>query len=117
MTLYEMLDAAMADQEIWIFEHNIFDQNMPLFKGIVEEARVDSSLTVWMYLMSPVVFYDCSHNILDIRIKDEYFDQKLEGHYPYSTKWGKSKDKRPWRYSIEITEEKEKIGSNDTDRR
>ena len=33
MTLYDMLDKAIADQEVWIFEHNAYDQNMPLFKG------------------------------------------------------------------------------------
>lgn len=107
MTLYEMLDRAMAHQTVWIFEHNAYDQNMPLFKGTVNDARIDKELVVWDYLMCQVDHYDCSNNILDIRVKDEYFDQRLEGHYLASSQhWGKSKNERPWRWSIEISEEK-----------
>ena len=46
-----MLDRAMAHQTVWIFEHNAYDQNMPLFKGTVNDARIDKELVVWDYLM------------------------------------------------------------------
>lgn len=107
MTLYDMLDKAMADQEVWIFEHNAYDQNMPLFKGNVWDARADQE-TIWDYLMCEVEGYDCSNNILDIRVKDKYYEERLEGHYGRSDKWGKNKGERPWLYSIEIQEEKRK---------
>ena len=70
MTLYEMLDRAMAHQKVWIFEQNTYDQNMPLFKGTVNDARIDPELRVWDFLMCEVELYDCSNGILDIRVKD-----------------------------------------------
>ena len=103
MKLYDMLDKAMANQEVWIFEHNAYDQNMPLFKGSIWDARADQE-KVWDYLMSEVDHYDCSNNILDIRVKDEYYTEHLEGHYPSAFKWGKNRDERPWLYSMEIKE-------------
>ena len=106
MTLYEMLDKAMAHQQVWIFEHNARDQNMPIFKGPVNGARLDPELVVWDYLMCDVEYYDCDYGVLDIRVKDEYYDEPLEGHYVYGDGWGKDKSERPWRYSCEITEEK-----------
>lgn len=112
MTLYEMLDRTTAVQEVWIFETNTYDQNMPLFKGNVGDARVDRDSLVWSYLMCEVEYYDCSYGILDIRLKDEYYNFHLEDHYLSSGKWGTTEDKRPWRYSIEIRNEKvgEKLG-------
>lgn len=104
MTLYDMLDKVICNQEVWIFEHNDYDQNMPLFKGSAEDAAADK--IIWDYLMCEVDHYDCSHNILDIRIKDKYYEERLEGHYGRSDKWGKNKEERPWLYSIEIDEEK-----------
>lgn len=112
MTLYDMLDKAIADQEVWIFEHNAYDQNMPLFKGNIWDARADRE-TVWMYLMCEVDYYDCSYNILDIRVNDKYYEERLEGHYGRSDKWGKNKEERPWLYSIEIDEEKRRRSADD----
>lgn len=107
MTLYEMLDRAMAIQEVWIFETNVYDQNMPLFKGEVDDARTDPELKVWDFLMCEVSHYDCSHGILDIRVRDENYNKRLEDHYLFSERWVRGdKNKRPWRYSAEITEEK-----------
>jgi hypothetical protein len=105
MTLYDMLDKTIVDQEVWIFEHNAYDQNMPLFRGNVWDARADQE-TVWMYLMCEVDYYVCSYNILDIRVNDKYYEERLEGHYGRSDKWGKNKGERPWLYSMEIDEEK-----------
>ena len=113
MKLYDMLDKAMCDQEVWIFESNAYDQNMPLFKGSISEARVDQDQIVWDYLMCEVEGYDCSDNILDIRVKDKYYEERLEGHYGRSDKWGKNKGERPWLYSIEIQEEKRRRSAND----
>ena len=107
MKLYDMLDKAMAGQKVWIFEHNAYDQNMPLFKGEVYDARSDQN-AVWDYLMCEVDHFDCSDNILDIRVRDEYYEERLEGHYGRSDRWGKSRDERPWLYSIEIKEDKMK---------
>lgn len=107
MTLYEMLDRAMAHQKVWIFEQNTYDQNMPLFKGTVNEARIDPELRVWYFLMCEVEFFDCSHGILDIRVKDTNYDKRLEDHYIFADVWDRyDKSKRPWRYSSEISEEK-----------
>jgi hypothetical protein len=107
MTLYEMLDCTKYYQTVWIFESNSRDQNMPLFKGSVHEARGDTD-RVWGYLMCQVEHYDCTvGGILDIRVRDEYFEEPLEGHYSIgSRRWGEKKDERPWRYSIEIDQEK-----------
>ena len=108
MTLYEMLDRAMAYQEVWIFEYNAYDQNMPLFKGKVNDARIDPELRVWDFLMCEVEFFDCSHGILDIRVRDKNYDSRLEDHYHFADKWDRYyKSTRPWRFSIEISEEKE----------
>ena len=104
MTLYEMLDKTIVDQQVWIFENNAYDQNMPLFKGSLEDARCDEN--VWEYLMCNVEFFVCSHGILDIRVRDIYYNEKLEGHYINGKNWGVDKSKRPWRWSIEIDEEK-----------
>lgn len=92
MTLYEMLDRTTAVQDVWIFETNTYDQNMPLFKGRVEDARVDRDSLVWSYLMCEVEYYDCSYGILDIRLKDEYYNFHLEDHYLSSGKWGTTQD-------------------------
>ena len=89
MTLYEMLDRAMAHQKVWIFEQNTYDQNMPLFKGTVNDARIDPELRVWDFLMCEVEFYDCSHGILDIRVKDGNYNERLERHYHFADKWDK----------------------------
>ena len=109
MTLYEMLDKAMAHQKVWIFEQNTYDQNMPLFQGTVNEARIEPELRVWDFLMCEVEFYDCSYGILDIRVKDGNYNKRLEEHYLFPDRWDKyDKNKRPWRYTIEIDEEKRK---------
>ena len=107
MTLYEMLDKAMAHQKVWIYENNAYDQNMPLFQGTVNDARIEPELRVWDFLMCEVEFYDCSHGILDIRVKDGNYNERLEEHYHFNEKWDRwDKNKRPWRYSCEIAEEK-----------
>lgn len=106
MTLYDMLDRTMYHQPVWIFESNAYDQNMPKFKGTVDEARSDEE--IWDYLMCEVEMYSCEHGILDIRVRDEHYNERLEGHYSGSAyRWGREKEKRPWRYSAEIDMEKE----------
>ena len=101
MTLYEMLARTMYYQKVWIFETNAYDQNMPLFKGIVEDARKDTD-KVWDFLMCEVEYYDCTTGILDIRVRNEFFNEKMEGHYTFGDEWGAEQSKRPWRYSAEI---------------
>lgn len=78
MTLYDMLDKTKYYQQVWIFETNAYDQNMPLFKGTVQDARRDTD-RVWDYLMCAVDTYDCEGGLLDIRVRDEYYDERLEG--------------------------------------
>ena len=102
MTLYEMLDCTKYFQKVWIFEHNAYDQNMPIFKGSVQEARGDTECT-WMYLMCQVDHYDCTTGILVIYVKDEYYEERLEGHYSMSSDtWGMERSKRPWLHMGEI---------------
>ena len=72
-----MLDKAMAHQKVWIFENNAYDQNMPLFQGTVNNARIEPELRVWDFLMCEVEFYDCSHGILDIRVSNAKTDTTL----------------------------------------
>lgn len=102
MTLYEMLDCTKYYQEVWIFEHNAYDQNMPLFKGAVQDARGNTD-RVWDYLTCQVDHYDCTTGILVILVKNEYYDEHLEGHYSMtSDRWGRDRNERPWLYSTEI---------------
>ena len=105
MTLWDMLDKTKYYQKVWIFETNAYDQNMPLFKGAVQDARQDTDW-VWDYLMCEVDIYDCEGGLLDIRVRDKYFDERLEGHYICSDSWGDAKETRPWRFSSEIDMEK-----------
>lgn len=109
MTLWDMLDKTMYYQKVWIFETNAYDQNMPLFKGTVQDARQDTD-RVWDYLMCEVYHYECANGILDIRVRDEHYSERLEGHYvfSFSDRWGEEKEKRPWRHSAEIDAEKRK---------
>ena len=116
MTLYDMLDCTMFYQTTWIFEHNAYDQNMPLFKGLVNDARTNER--VWDYLTCKVDHYDCTMGILVIFIKDEYFEEKIEEHYGMSSnRWGGERNKRPWLFSTEIKDdlwmEKEKREKED----
>ena len=111
MTLYEILDKTLANQQVWIFENNAYGQNTPLFKGNVEDARSDEN--VWEYLMCNVEFFVCSHGILDIRVRDICYNELLDRRYINSKDWGPDKSKRPWRWSKEIDEEKENLGEHD----
>lgn len=109
MTLYEMLDKTLYYQTVWIFEHNAYDQNMPLFKGTVNDARKDTE-NVWDYLMCEVDHYEITNSILDIRVRDEYYEERLEGHYSFcAKKWGRDRKDRPWLHSVEIEADKDKI--------
>lgn len=102
MTLWDMLDKTKYYQKVWIFETNAYDQNMPLFKGTVQDARRDAD-RVWGYLMCEVETYDCEGGLLDIRVCDKYYNERLEGHYSISSdRWGDEIEKRPWRFSSEI---------------
>lgn len=105
MTLWDMLDKTKYYQKVWIFETNAYDQNMPIFKGTVDEARRDADM-VWDYLMDEVEIYDCEGGILDIRVRTQYYDDRFEGRYSSSDRWGESIDERPWRWSVEIDTEK-----------
>lgn len=100
MTLYEMLDVTLYCQEVWIYENNIYDQNMPLFSGTVEDARLDER--VWDYLMAKVNHYECDTGILVIKVQNEHYEELLEKHYLGSDKWGMKESERPWKYSAEI---------------
>lgn len=104
MTLYEMLDATHCCQPVCIYETNAYEQNMPLFKGTIDEARTDD--TVWNALINEVEQYHiCVPNILVIKVKSKRYDNHFEEHYSSSEKWGKDISQRPWRYSIEIDHE------------
>ena len=106
MTLWDMLDKTKYYQKVWIFEINATDQNMPIFKGTVDEARRDADM-VWDYLPCDVEMYDCEGSILDIRVRTKYYNERLESHYTIvSEHWGDRKENRPWRYSCEIEMEK-----------
>jgi hypothetical protein len=111
MKLWDMLDKAMYFQKVWIFETNAYDQNMPIYKGNVQGAREEGDL-VWDYLPCEVENYACSDGILDIRVRNDYYNERIEGHYSISAEnWGKSKEQRPWRHSIEIEQEKREAGN------
>lgn len=105
MTLWDMLDKTLYEQKVWIFETNTYDQNMPLFKGTVQAARQDTD-QVLDYLMCDVDHYECTGGVLDIRVRDEHYKERLEGHYVFSDRWGR--EKRPWKHSAEIDDEKRK---------
>lgn len=107
MTLFELLDNARYDQKIWIYVNNDYDQNMPIFKGIVQDARTDVEQT-WDYLMEKVDLLDWKTGILLVYVVDEHYKERLETQYLFSDRWGIEKEKRPWRYSIEIEEELKK---------
>lgn len=109
MKLYDMLDVTLYHQEVWIFETDAYDKNMPIFKGTVDEARKDDY--VWDYLQNKIDHYECNTGILVIFAKSSYFKEGLENNYTvYADEWGKDAPKRPWRYSAEINRElKERI--------
>ena len=105
MTLWDMLDKTKYYQKVWIFEINADDQNMPIFKGTVDEARRDADM-VWDYLPCDVEVYDCEGGILDIRVRTKYYNERLEDHYSNSDSWDAPMETRPWRWSVEIDMEK-----------
>ena len=100
MTLYEMLDITLYYQPVQIFYTNAFDQNMPLFKGRVREARHDEEM--WDYLMHKVERYEIRNNVLIIFITDENYEYRLEDkeYKECGARW--TRDNRPWKYSCEI---------------
>ena len=104
MTLYEMLDKTLYYQEVWIYETNTYDQNMPLFKGSVNDAKRETE-KVWAFLMCEVEHYECDTDILLIKVRNKYYDKRMENQYLNSAKWGDKKENRPWRYSMEILKE------------
>ena len=109
MKLWDMLDKAMYYQKVWIFETNAYDQNMPLYKGNVQGAREEGNL-VWDWLPCEVENYAYSDGILDIRVRDKHYEERLEGHYSIASEhWGDHMEKRPWRYSSEIEWEKREV--------
>lgn len=109
MKLWDMLDKTKYYQTVWIYETNAHDQNMPLFKGTANDARGDTDI-VWDYLMCEVEIYSCENGVLDIRVRNENYNKRLESHYTVcSGGWGKNKADRPWRYSAEIDGEKQEV--------
>lgn len=104
MTLYEMLDKTKYYQQVWIYMNNAYDQNMPLFIGIADDARRDADI-LWDYLMCEVEMYYCVGGILAILVRDNTYNERLETHYTNSDRWGIKKETRPWRYSSEIDAE------------
>lgn len=104
MTLYEMLDVTLYHQNVWIYETNVYDQNMLIYQGTVEGARGDTE-KVWNYLMCKVNHYEYNTGILLIKVKTNHFNSRMEDHYFLSEKWGQEKEKRPWRHSAEIDRE------------
>ena len=104
MTLYEMLDKSVYWQQVWIYSNNNYDQNMPVFKGLVCEARRDDDMT-WDFLENKIVVYEFKCGILVIKVESEHPDKYVEDVYCNTGIWGKEKEKRPWRYSIEIDQE------------
>lgn len=99
MTLYEMLDSTYYFQQVHIYETNNYGENMPVFKGEVSGARVDSDRT-WDYLMCEVDGYYIVNNILIVKVVNEYKNEQMSTHYLFSEKW--TKDKRPWLTNLEV---------------
>lgn len=106
MNLYEMLDCTVYYQKVAIYETNTYDQNMPIFRGIVNDARKDID-DVWYHLADKVDLYEYINGTLLIKVANDDYNKRMEEHYLYSDTWGKDKDKRPWRHSIEIERELE----------
>lgn len=102
MTLWDMLDKALYYQKVQIYETNAYDQNMLIFKGKIQEARQDTD-KVWDYLMCNVKLYEYHGDVLVIYVADEYYDERMEGHYLYSDKW--TETNRPWKRKLEIEKE------------
>ena len=104
MKLWDMLDKSVYYAETWIFVTNCYDQNMPIFKGCVDEARRDAD-DVWDYLMCDVEIFDTTNGVLLIKVRDSNYESRLESHYLFSERWKTDKAHRPWRYSSEIDQE------------
>ena len=102
MTLWDMLDKTLYYQKVFIYEHNTYGQHMLLFKGLIEDARKDTN-NVWSYLMHDVSLYEYFEGVLVLYVIDEYYNEKLEGHYLGSDKW--TNENRPWKHKTEIYEE------------
>ena len=101
MTLYEMVNKTKYHLPVWIYETNDYDQNIPLFKGTVEEAREEGDL-IWDYLMYQVDGFDYEYGILDIRVITERHTELFRPTPDKHT----IKSKRNWHHSYEIEEEK-----------
>lgn len=105
MILYDMLNCTYYYQKVWIYVTNVYDQNMLVFKGTVQEARGDADST-WDFLTCEVDHYSLEEcGILLITVKNKYYEERLETQYTQSDRWGKKKEERPYLYWNEIKQE------------
>ena len=98
MTLWDMLDKTLYYGNVIIYSRNVYDQCMPIFKGIVEDARCDEN--VWNYLTKEVEQWICGNKWMLIYVRFEHFEDRLEKHYPYSDKW--TRDDHPYKSSYDV---------------
>lgn len=105
MTLYEFWNSTLYYQKMFIYETNAYDQNMPLWKGSRQEwyEDIQNDDNLYWHLMDEVDHWEVTPkgNVL-VKIKNDTYEQRMEEHYLFSDKWGKEKEKRPWRHSIEL---------------
>lgn len=98
MTLWEMLDKTLYYGNILIYSRNGYDQCMPIFKGKVYKARSDEN--VWDYLPNEIEQWICGNKWMLVYVKYEYFEDRLEEHYPNSDKW--TRDNHQYKSSYEV---------------
>lgn len=107
MTLWEMLNTTLWYGKVLIYSRNAYDQCVPLFKGIVNDARQDVD-NVWDYLPSEVDQWICGNGITLIYVKHYGYEERLEKFYSNSDKW--TPKNRPYLHSIDVEKELRKAG-------
>ena len=107
MTLWDMLDKTLYYGNVLIYSRNVYDQCMPIFQGVVSDARSDED--VWDYLTNEVEQWICGNKWMLIYVRYEHFEDRLEEHYLYSDKW--TKEKHPYKSSYEVEKILNEIGN------
>ena len=110
MILWDILKTTAYSTKICVFAMNAYDQNIPVFRGTVGDARCDgeNEYCCFDYMTAEVEIMCLQNNIIDIRVKANEYDKLVEDCYDrkYVESWKRyDKSTRPYLYSAEISRE------------
>lgn len=115
MTLYEFWNVTVYYKTMFIYLTNVYDQNMPIFKGSRGEwTHREGDDDLYWHLMDTVEHWEVTPkgNIV-VKLRDDTYEQRMEEHYLFSEKWGEDISERPWRHSIELETYTERVGEQE----